>query len=585
MNDSTQHLYRRLLRYAFQHKGFFAISVLGFLLFSSMEASLVQVLKYFIEFLEGKPSQALLSIPAEVVNSIYFVPCAIVVLSIFRGIGSFLGNFFMGLVGLRVVNTLRKEVFAHMLYLPQDYYDARNSGELVSLIIYNIEQVTGAVTNAVKILLRDGFSVILYLGFLFYISWELTLVFMLVAPILGGIIWWASTYFRKVSKRIQQSVGKITHVAQESFQGIQLVKSYRGEHYENVRFEDAADSNLDHSTKFERVKALQTPILHILIACSLAIIFFLVMKIWDKGVADAVTYVTFAGMTAKPFRQLSTVNSIIQRGVAAAETIFATLDSNQEADAGNKEEPRVHGDISFQNIQFSYDGEKRVLNDVSLDIKAGQTIAFVGASGSGKTTLASLLLRFYQAQSGQILIDGVPIEKFSLESLRNNVALVNQQTILFNDSVSRNIAYGVNQSDIDEAQLEKAASDAYAKHFIDELDSGFDTEVGEDGSSLSGGQRQRIAIARALYKDAPILVLDEATSALDNESEKQIQKALETLKQGRTTLVIAHRLSTIENADIIVVMDQGQIVELGAHRELLTKNGLYASLYHTQSQV
>lgn len=583
MIPAKAHLYRRLLSYAFHYKWYFVLSIFGFLLFAAMEASLVKTLEYFIRFLEGKPSEPLYFIPAELTNSIYFVPVAVVVLSIFRGVGSYLGNYFMSLVGLNVVNTLRKNVFSHMLYLPQHYYDANNSGELVSLIIYNIEQVTGSVTNAIKILLHDGFAVVLYLIFLFAYNWQLTLIFVVIAPVLAGLIYFAALYFRKISRKIQSSVGRITHVAQESFQGIQLVKSYLGERYEEQRFRKAADSNFTHSMKYERVKALQTPVLHVVIAIALAFIFYLVMKIWTGDSASAIAYVTFAGLIAKPFRQLSSVNALIQRGMAAAETIFATLDSVTEEDSGKHDLGPVQGNIDFENVSFSYGEGNKALNEVTLHITAGQTVALVGASGSGKTTLASLLLRFYNAQSGEIKIDGIPIGQISLATLRRNVALVNQQTILFNDSVTTNIAYGMDEEAIERSKVEEAARNAYAKQFIDALDQGFDTDVGEGGGSLSGGQRQRIAIARALFKDAPILVLDEATSALDNESEKQIQLALDTLKQGRTTVVIAHRLSTIENADMIVVMDRGRIVEQGTHADLITRSGFYANLYQTQS--
>ena len=494
----------------------------------------------------------------------------------------------MSRVGLNVVTTLRKLVFGHMLYLPQNYYDTRNTGELVSLIIYNIDQVTNSITDSIKILLRDGLSVIAILSYLIYYNWMLTLIFFIIVPILGSIIYAAGRYFRKKSRKIQDTVGQITHISTESFQGIQLVKSYLGEKNESQRFEHAADNNLDLQTKYHRAKALQTPVLHIIIALALAVIFFLVMQVWPhEDSAGAVAYVSFAAMIAKPFRQLATLNAVIQKGMAAAETIFATLDSTPEKDEGKHVLQNIKGEVAFENINFSYgstsnNGEEQAINDLSLTINAGETVALVGSTGSGKTTIASLLLRFYNVNSGRILIDGIPISDITIQSLRENIALVNQQTILFNDSISANIAYGQNLSDTTEKDIEDAADNAYAKPFIDKLESGFDTLVGEDGSSLSGGQRQRIAIARALLKNAPILILDEATSALDNESEKYIQNALETLKQGRTTLVIAHRLSTIENADRIIVLDKGKIIEQGSHQELLAQNGAYANLHQSQ---
>lgn len=547
-----------------------------------METSLVAMLKYFVDYLNNEPSEALYFLPAEVVNTIYFVPLGVIVLSVLRGLGSFLGNFFMSRVGLNVVNTLRKTVFTHMLYMPQSYYDQRNSGELVSLIIYNIEQVTDSVTNAIKIMLRDGSVVIFCLISMITINWKLTLIFFVIAPILGSIIFLASRYFRRKSRSIQSAVGQITHISTESFQGIKLVKSYLGEKYENARFQSAANNNLELSTKYERVKALQTPILHIVIAISLACIFYLIMKIWNGSAADAVEYVGYAGLIAKPFRQLSTVNSIIQRGMAAAETIFATIDSEREKDNGQKTLEQVKGKIVFRNVSFNYNENEQAIRNIDFVIEPGETVALVGSSGSGKSTIASLLLRFYEASSGSITIDGIEINDIQMQNLRHNIALVNQQTTLFNDSVRSNIAYGSDLQNASDEDIKLAAQGAYAKHFIDNLDDGFETNIGEDGGLLSGGQRQRIAIARALLKNAPILILDEATSALDNESEKHIQVDLERLKEGRTTLVIAHRLSTIENADKIIVMQQGEIIEQGNHQELMAKNGAYVKLHNTQ---
>lgn len=584
-SQKSSRLYRRLLAYALNYKTFFAISILGFALFAGMEAVLAMMLEFFINTLEEKPTDKFNFLPAAITASIFFVPVAVVILSVLRGIGTFLGNFYMGRLGLGVVNDLRKQVFAHMIYLPQSFYDKKNSGELVSLIIYNIEQVTGSVTNAVRTLVRDGFSLIAYLILLFYYNWKLTLVFFAVAPILASLIYIASKYFRRVSRKIQTAFGKVTHIATESFQGIKLVKSYGGEHYEKRRFNQAADENLQFSTKFERVSALQTPVLHVVIASSLGVLFFLVLLFWEDTAAAAVVYVSVAGLIAKPFRQLSQVNSIIQRGLAAAETIFTTLDYPPEPDQGKNVLNNIKGRITFNDVSFAYSGSENevvALDNISFTVAPGTTVALVGGSGSGKTTIANLLLRFYDPASGVIAVDDTPIQSLSLANLRSHIALVNQQTILFNDNVTANIAYG-EENDIDTNKVSAAAQNAYANYFIEGMSEGFDTLIGEDGARLSGGQRQRIAIARALYKDAPILILDEATSALDNESEKQIQTALEKLKRNRTTLVIAHRLSTIENADKIIVLDKGKVVETGTHGELLNKGGYYASLHNAQA--
>lgn len=571
MKTSLQ-LYRRLLRYAFHYYGFFIISIIGFALFAFMQAQLVLLMEDFLEALKTKSREQMIAVPLTVVTY-----------SVLRGIGHYLGAFYIARVGLGVVNDLRKQLFAHIVYLPCGYYDRYNSGELVSLIIYNIQQVTGSVTNAIKILLRDGFTLIAFLGTLFFLNWRLTLVAIVAAPILAGLVYLASRYFRRASRRIQKTMGMISHVANETFQGFRLVKSFGGQKHEIKRFSQASDKNTAYATKFERAAAAQTPILHIVIAIDLAVILFLVIYFWEGSTGSAVAYVSAAGLIAKPFRQLSTLNTIIQKGLAAAETIFATLDEQQELDCGSKTLSKVKGLIEFKNVSYSYTESKQALNHINFTIQPGETVALVGRSGSGKTTIANMLLRFYDPQSGIITLDGTPIQEFTLESLRAQVALVNQQTVLFNDSVLANIAYGYDDNQLQSEQIKgsaiTAAENAYAKHFIEEMSEGFDTLVGEDGTRMSGGQRQRLAVARALFKDAPILVLDEATSALDNESEKQIQLALEKLKKNRTTLVIAHRLSTIENADKILVLDQGQIVEAGNHTELLAKQGYYASLH------
>lgn len=576
-------LYKRLLRYVLPYKHFFYISILGFAIYALMEAMLLRTVGLFVNTLEGKPTDWVQHLPDGLTESILFIPVIVIVLSVFRGIGSYFGNFYMSKVGLNVVNNLRRDTFSHMIYLPKSYFDQKNSGEVISLIIYNIEQVTGSVTNAIKILIRDGFSVIAFLGLMLYLNWKLTIVFFVAAPILAGLVYVAGRYFRKVSLKIQKAIGKVTHITNESVQGINLVKSYSGETFEIKRFNQATDENLLYGTKFERVNAIQTPVMHVVIATALGAIFLLVLLFWPPGdAAGAIEFVTVAGIIAKPFRQLANINSIIQRGLAASETIFETLDALKEPDTTNKQLQKAKGHIAFSSVSFSYIEGEPALDRLNLDIKAGETVALVGQSGSGKSTIASLLLRFYNCSKGHISIDGTNINDISLESLRKNIALVDQNTVLFNDTIERNIAYGQDNDTIDRKSVLQASEQAYLSPVIKKLEQGLDTLAGEDGASLSGGQKQRVAIARALYKDAPILILDEATSALDNESEKQVQKALDALKEGRTTIVIAHRLSTIESADKIVVLDQGKIIETGNHQELLLKNGFYASLYRAQ---
>ena len=566
---NSAQLYKRLLTYAFRYRWFVAISLVGFVLFSAMEAAMAQMMEYFISGLEKRDSQY-----------IYLVPIAVVVLRILHGIGGYLGNFFIARVGVNVVADLRKELFAKLVYLPTTYYDQHNSGELVSLLVYNITQVTGAVTNAVKIALRDGLTVIALLGLMLYHNWQLTLCFLVTAPILALLVSIASRYFRRISRRMQVTMGSITHIANESLQGFRLVRSFVGQKYEIRRFDQTTDENTRLATKYERVAALQGPVFHIVIAIALAVILFLVLLLWDDNVGSAIAYLTASAMITKPLRQLSSVNEIIQKGLAAAETIFAVIDLAPEPDTGTEPLRVTQGRIELRDVSFRYGTDIQALRDINLTIEPGKTVALVGRSGSGKTTVTNLLLRLYDPAEGAILIDGQDTRSVTLSSLRKQIALVNQQTILFNDTVARNIAYGDDDPDME--RVREAAQHANALEFIEALPEGFETLVGEQGARLSGGQRQRLAVARALYKDAPILVLDEATSALDNESEKAIQGALETLQQGRTTLVIAHRLSTIESADVIVAMDQGRIVEVGRHADLLERNGYYASLYAAQ---
>ncbi len=564
-------LYQRLFAYTKPYRPFMLLCFIGFIIMAAMEVVMAQMMEYFVDGLTTRDKQL-----------IVLIPVAVVVARIIHGVGTFCGNYFISRVGLGVVNDMRKALFAHLVALPCSFYDARNSGELVSLVIYNIAQVTGSVTQAVKIVLRDGFTVIGLLAYMLYVEWKLTLVFLIMAPMLAGLVSIASRYFRRVSRSMQVTMGDISHVTNEALQGYKLVKSYNGQTYECERFNKASNENTRLSTKYERISALQGPIYHTVIAANLALILFLILLFWQDSPGAALAYITAAGMIAKPIRQLSSVNEVIQKGLAASESIFAVLDMEKEQPTGSAQKAlRVsQGRIDFSHVNFSY-GEKPALNDFTLSIMPGQTVALVGQSGSGKSTLISLLLRFYEPQSGQILIDGHAIDAVTLQSLRAQVAFVNQQTTLFNDTITANVVYG-SESAVDTTLLNQAAVNANAMDFIEAQALKFDTLIGEAGDRLSGGQRQRLAIARALYKDAPILVLDEATSALDNESEQLIQEALDTLQKGRTTIVVAHRLSTIEKADVIVAMQDGNIVETGNHQSLLAQQGYYASLHAKQ---
>ena len=516
-------------------------------------------------------------------DAIYWIPIASVAIVFVRGIGSFLGSYFIALVSNKIVHTLRCQLFDRYTLLPSHFFDNNNSGHLISRITYNVQQVTGAATDAVKIVAREGLTVIGLFGYLFYMNWKLSLIFIAIAPLIGMVVKVATQRFRSISKKIQTSMGDLTHVSSEMVIGNRVVKSFGGEPYEQERFHNASKYSFQQAMRMVKTSAIQTPLLQLIVSIALGVLIFLSLLLMvDSTTGEFIAYITAAGLIPKPIRQLSEVNSTIQKGIAAAESIFNVLDENIEKNIGTHTVQRVKGQLEFKNLNYSYEGtEKQVLNDVSFKLEAGKTVAIVGHSGSGKTTLANLIPRFYDHQSGEILLDSVEINDYELSNLRNQIALVTQHVTLFNDSIEHNIAYG-SLGVFSREDVIIAATKAHAMEFIEQLPEGLDTLIGENGLKLSGGQRQRLAIARALLKDAPILILDEATSALDTESERKIQKALETAMKDRTTLVIAHRLSTIENADTILVMENGEIVESGAHQSLLSKNGLYSNLHNTQ---
>lgn len=570
--SSGLQVYLRLLTYVKPHWKFFALSILGYLMYSGTQPALAWITGWLTKAVYEPDDY-----------SKFLIPLSLLGIYLIRGAGSFIGNYFLAKVSQRVVHTLRCEMFNHQLCLPNQYFDNNNSGHLISRITYNVSQVTGAATDAIKVIVREGVAVIALLGTLFYLNWMLSLIFLAIAPIIGLVVNYASKRFRKLSKNIQVSMGDITHITSEAINGYQEVKSFGGEAYEKKRFLQASRDNLRQNLKMVITSSINTPILQMIIAIALAFLLYLGLEFLDRMSPEAfVTYMTAAGLLPKPIRQLSEVNSTIQKGIAAAESIFELLEAEPEKESGDKEFERVQGRLEFKNINFCYPGtDSMVLKDINLIIEPGENVALVGRSGSGKSTLASLLPRFYEGFEGQILLDDHELVDFKLTNLRSQIALVTQQVTLFNDSISRNIAYGA-LAEASEEEINQAADAAYALEFINKLPDGFATQVGEDGVLLSGGQRQRIAIARALLKNAPILVMDEATSALDTESEREIQGAMEHVMQGRTTLVIAHRLSTIENADKIVVMDQGRIVEMGTHHELLAKQGQYYQLHQIQ---
>lgn len=580
---SSLKTYFRLLRYLRPFIGLFAISLLGFVVFATAQPMQASILKFFVDGLTEPGTPTFHDIPLlGGLDLAYGVPLLLVVTVCWQGVGSYLGNYFLSRVSLGLVHDLRVALFESLLRLPNAYFDRNNSGHLISRITYNVTMVTGAATDAIKVIIREGLTVAALFAYLMWMNWKLTLVLVAILPVIGVMVSSASRKFRRQSQKIQVAMGDLTHVASETIQGYRVMRGFGGEDYEARRFRASSAANTAKQLRMSRTSATFTPALQMVTFASMSVLLFLVLLLrGDASAGDLVAYLTAAGMLPKPIRQLSEVSATVQKGLAGAESIFAQLDEPPEADHGVVERERVSGRIEIRGLSFGYDGKQRVLDGIDMRVEPGQMVALVGRSGSGKSTLASLIPRFYRHARGQILIDGIDIGDFTLRNLRRHIALVTQQTSLFNDSVANNIAYGDLAGAPREA-VEKAAEAAYASEFIEKLPQGYDTTVGENGVLLSGGQRQRLAIARAILKDAPILILDEATSALDTESERHIQKALDRVMRDRTTLVIAHRLSTIEKADVILVMDQGRIVERGSHAELLARNGHYAHLHAMQ---
>lgn len=559
----------RLLRYLKPYWWALLLTVVGFAINAATEIWIAKMLQYITDAINqnDRSKQA-------------WFPALIIMLFFVRGVGSFLGNYFSALVSRNLVYEIRVQVFNKLLRLPSSFYLANPAGTISSKLIFDVEQVTAASTDSMKTLLRDGLTVIALIGFLLYTNWRLTLILFLVLPPILWLVNFASKRYLRLSKGIQETMGDVSHITNEVISGYHVVKNYGGQAYESQRFDDVSKKNLRQGMKVVVTNSINTPAVQLLMAMAMSVVVWLALRpsvIDSISAGEFISYIAAAGLLSKPVRSLTDVNQKLQRGIAAGESIFALLDEPEEKDTGILS-PKLSGEIKLDNVSLVYPDSTVALRDFSLDIRAGETVALVGRSGAGKSSLVNLLTRTLTTTSGQITIDGVPIEDITLESLRAQIAMVNQQVVLFNTTVFNNIAYGslANKS---QAEVEAAAKDAFAHDFIMQMSQGYQSQIGAEGLQLSGGQRQRLSIARALLKDAPILILDEATSALDNESEFYIQKALDNVMQDRTTLVIAHRLTTIESADRIAVLDAGQIVELGTHSELMEKQGHYAQMY------
>lgn len=570
--------YKALLKLAFEYKQYFMLAVLGMIIFALSDAAFAYLIKPMLDegFVNRDPLMATL------------IPLGIIVIFLARMMAVFLRSYCMDYIGRQVINKLRSQLFDKLMGLTSDEYDRASSALIVSKFSFDVEQISNAVSNSLTVFIQDILRIIVLLAYMFWLSWQLTGIFLLAGPLVFLIIVKLASRFRSISKNIQKSIGHVSHLAQEVIEANRVVKIFGGVDYESNKFHKANQQNLKQNLKLSVAKAISTPFIQLIVAIAFAgiVAFATSDAMYDKITpGDFMSFIFAMTMLLAPMRSLSTINANIQKGIAAGESIFEFTSLESESDGGKKELVRTDGLIEFKAASLNYRNQsERVLKDISFIAAANKTIAIVGRSGSGKSSLVNLLPRLYELSSGDILIDGHSIKDYSLASLRNNIAYVGQDVRLFNDTVRNNIAYGA-LNGCSDAALEEAIKQAYATDFINNLNNGLETEVGEKGILLSGGQRQRIAIARALLKNAPILILDEATSALDTESERHIQNALKKLMQNRTTLVIAHRLTTIEHADMILVMDEGQIVEQGSHDSLIKQQGHYARLHAIQFSV
>jgi subfamily B ATP-binding cassette protein MsbA len=575
---NSKDLYFRLLRYLLPYRKEFLFSLLGTVAFSATEPAMPALMKPLLDE----------TFVAKNADTLVTLPLLLLLLFVVRGVASFISGYGMAWVSTRLVTDMRQEMFNKLQSLPVPYFDNHSSGNIISKHTYNVSRVMAAATDVVVTLVKDSLAIVGLLAYALYINWQLSLIVFLIAPPTALVIHYFSLRMRGLSRSLQDSVGDLTRVLQEAINGTREVRIFGGGQYEMDRFQRINNWIRRYNMKVAAASQINVPVVQILTVSALSIVVYFAARQSQTGeitVGEFVSLITALALLSAPIKRLTKVNVQLQSGLAAAETVFSLIDENPEIDLGRTTIDRARGDIEFHDVSYTHAGsQKPVLHDINLSIVAGETIALVGPSGGGKTTLASMLPRFYNPSAGSILLDGIDTQDLTLASLRQQIAYVGQHIILFNDTVAANIAYGAQGREVSEQEIRDAATRAHALEFIEKLPDGFNTLTGENGVRLSAGQRQRIAIARALIKDAPILVLDEATSALDTASEKVVQAALETLRCGRTSLVIAHRLSTIENADRILSMQDGRIVEEGTHSELIQRNGVYARLYNAQSR-